>query len=408
MEGRQVASPAMVDSGREATQSERSHKADRHQSEGNERKTISSASGHKRTVSGGLLSRLPFLRSTSEVKAISPSVGSANGATSVPGATMGTAEGPSTSAAGPGATARPSSTTMSQGVKNRSRKGSLRKTALLGGGRLRSTAEKRMQMETDSLKPEDASSKASSEAESSPVPASPSDSDDHPTPRPSYEENKTFTSATGGDNIAWTQSRDMERSERSNTSDESLPLPAPGVLARKSIAGDMSTTDEDESSKYSSSLLSAPSASSAASSILKKHVAGGSFSPLDLSTLQRRRSGHRPRAKSPLAALPIEPVAAPPEEWDYSETEWWGWAILVLTWAVFVMGMGSCFGVWSWAWDVGETPYAPPELEDDPTLPIVGYYPALIILTGVMAWVWVVVAWVGMKYFRHAKMAGDV
>ncbi|RMZ89563.1 hypothetical protein DV736_g3208, partial [Chaetothyriales sp. CBS 134916] len=49
------------------------------------------------------------------------------------------------------------------------------------------------------------------------------------------------------------------------------------------------------------------------------------------------------------------------------------------------------------------TPYAPPELEDDPTLPIVGYYPALTVLTGVMAWVWVVVAWVGMKYFRHAS-----
>lgn len=65
--------------------------------------------------------------------------------------------------------------------------------------------------------------------------------------------------------------------------------------------------------------------------------------------------------------------------------------------------MGSVLGVWSWAWDVGETPYAPPELEDDATLPIVGYYPALIILTGVMAWVWVVVAWVGMKYFRHAR-----
>lgn len=81
--------------------------------------------------------------------------------------------------------------------------------------------------------------------------------------------------------------------------------------------------------------------------------------------------------------------------------------VLVVTWLVFVTGMGSCLGVWSWAWDVGTTPYAPPELEDDPTLPIVGYYPALIILTGVMAWVWVVVAWVGMKYFRHARVSGD-
>lgn len=95
------------------------------------------------------------------------------------------------------------------------------------------------------------------------------------------------------------------------------------------------------------------------------------------------------------------------EGWDYSETEWWGWIILIVTWLVFVIGMGSCFGVWSWCWDVGETPYAPPELEDDPTLPIVGYYPALMVLTAIMAWVWVVVAWVGMKYFRHANIPSD-
>ncbi|OJJ49823.1 hypothetical protein ASPZODRAFT_1035913 [Penicilliopsis zonata CBS 506.65] len=74
--------------------------------------------------------------------------------------------------------------------------------------------------------------------------------------------------------------------------------------------------------------------------------------------------------------------------WDYAETEWWGWIILAVTWLVF-------------------TPYAPPELEDDPTLPIVGYYPALIILTAVMSWVWVVVAWVGMKYFKHANISGE-
>ena len=108
---------------------------------------------------------------------------------------------------------------------------------------------------------------------------------------------------------------------------------------------------------------------------------------------------------STATAAPIEALAgrAPPRH-DYAETEWWGWIILATTWLVFVVGMGSCLGVWSWAWDVGETPYAPPELEDDPTLPIVGYYPALIVMTGVMAWVWVIVAWVGMKYFRHAKV----
>lgn len=115
------------------------------------------------------------------------------------------------------------------------------------------------------------------------------------------------------------------------------------------------------------------------------------------------------QVKSPLSYSGISTAALSPpnSDWDYSETEWWGWVVLTVTWFVFVIGMGSCLNVWSWAWDVGKTPYAPPELEDDPTLPIVGYYPALIIMTGVMAWVWVVVAWVGMKYFRHAKISGD-
>jgi hypothetical protein len=129
------------------------------------------------------------------------------------------------------------------------------------------------------------------------------------------------------------------------------------------------------------------------------HASGGG-------SLTRRRSTQKP--SSPLSlGLATNPLPVPDADWDYSETEWWGWVVLVVTWIVFVTGMGSCLGVWSWAWDVGETPYAPPELEDDPTLPVVGYYPALIILTAVMAWVWVVVAWVGMKYFRHAKITGD-
>lgn len=97
-------------------------------------------------------------------------------------------------------------------------------------------------------------------------------------------------------------------------------------------------------------------------------------------------------------------LATEPEPHDYTETEYWGWVILLVTWVTFAVGMGSCLDIWSWAWDVGETPYAPPDLEDDPTLPIVGYYPALIVLTGVVAWVWITVAWIGMKYFRHARV----
>ncbi|KAL6924323.1 hypothetical protein ACHAPO_003544 [Fusarium lateritium] len=130
------------------------------------------------------------------------------------------------------------------------------------------------------------------------------------------------------------------------------------------------------------------------------------FNSVKSTSSQRRRLTNR--AKSPLSFSGLSSNTLPAhEDWDYADTEWWGWVVLCVTWFVFVVGMGSCLDLWSWAWDVGKTPYAPPEFEDDDTLPIVGYYPALIILTGVMAWVWVVVAWVGMKYFRHAKISGD-
>ncbi|KAF7955639.1 hypothetical protein EAE96_004565 [Botrytis aclada] len=162
-----------------------------------------------------------------------------------------------------------------------------------------------------------------------------------------------------------------------------------------------STTDEED-------LLSIPS------HILPAAARGGplssgsdSYFPPGAGSVIRRRPSQKQKSPLSIGGLATSPLPLPDAEWDYSETEWWGWVILFVTWIVFVTGMGSCLGVWSWAWDVGETPYAPPELEDDPTLPIVGYYPALIILTSVMAWVWVVVAWVGMKYFRHAKISGD-
>ncbi|KAF2819029.1 hypothetical protein CC86DRAFT_150012 [Ophiobolus disseminans] len=121
-----------------------------------------------------------------------------------------------------------------------------------------------------------------------------------------------------------------------------------------------------------------------------------------VSLLQRR--SHRSTPRPLLSDSPTPDDFDIEDDWDYSETEWWGWVILIATWIVFVVVMGSCLGVWSWAWDVGETPYAPPDLEDDDTLPIAGYYPALMVCTAVMSWVWVVVAWGGIKAFRHAKV----
>jgi len=108
---------------------------------------------------------------------------------------------------------------------------------------------------------------------------------------------------------------------------------------------------------------------------------------------------------------------------NYANTALWGWILLIITWIVFVVGMGSVLGVWDWAWygsegrhmfvplggggemEEGREGYNSVVIDDeDDELPIAGYYPSLIILSGIMAWVWVLIAWVGMKYFKHAKI----
>lgn len=193
-----------------------------------------------------------------------------------------------------------------------------------------------------------------------------------------------------------------------NVPQRSLSTSSPSALRHqqnpsKDSLGEITTDDEE--------IMSFPrvkntnAAVAAAAGLHLPAASPGSDSYYALQADPKYRAMHR--AKSPLATHPADMTTSQEMVWDYSETEWWGWIILIVTWLVFVVGMGSCFGVWSWAWDVGETPYAPPELEDDPTLPIVGYYPALIILTAVMSWVWVIIAWVGMKYFKHANISGE-
>ncbi|KAF7562582.1 hypothetical protein G7046_g1568 [Stylonectria norvegica] len=187
---------------------------------------------------------------------------------------------------------------------------------------------------------------------------------------------------------------------RTGLDDTTAPFPSDTLPPDRDASGSYTSTDEED-------ILQIPHSSVPTRQGMSLSSGSESyFNGLGAAT-QRRRSIQQ--AKSPLSYSGLSTTALPghDSDWDYSDTSWWGWVVLGVTWFVFVIGMGSCFDIWSWAWDVGKTPYAPPELEDDPTLPIVGYYPALIILTGVMAWVWVVVAWVGMKYFRHAKISGD-
>lgn len=270
------------------------------------------------------------------------------------------------------------STSVIQQQKTRRRRGSLRKAALLGRGAQREKRDGRpLTIDTShaaAFSPESMSAR--------------SDGLSRDTTKGYKTSDPTTVSAIGG-------------------SDSQMNL----GNASTSAMGAITPLDRDPASPYASTdeedILQLPrSAASLRQGISLTSGADPYYGSMG-TTVQRPRTVHH--TKSPLSYSGLNSSTLPPHDpdWDYADTEWWGWVLLCITWFVFVIGMGSCFDVWSWAWDVGKTPYAPPELEDDPTLPITGYYPALIILTGVMAWVWVVVAWVGMKYFRHAKISGD-
>ncbi|MCJ1375209.1 hypothetical protein MMC20_006443 [Loxospora ochrophaea] len=334
--------------------------------------------GHKRSLSGSILSKLSFLRATSETNDFSSEKSQVHDAKD--------------DLASPRRSEGAMASTVQQG-KARKRKGSLRKTAILGTGKLKVEPPERWSFNSKPTAPGQRNgSSVSSDHDSILSPTSPVSPDNLPTPRQTSGASVPFQVPSVGH-------IDHASSTRVGFGINGGILHA-GGLGPIANLGDMSTTDEDDVVTFPRNAFTTN-----AVSIHNTHSSSGSDSyfPPQVNPVQRRRSGNK--AKSPLAVLAVD-SSTTPQEWDYSETEWWGWVVLIVTWVVFVVGMGSCFGIWSWAWDVGETPYAPPELEDDPTLPIVGYYPALIILTSVMAWVWVVVAWVGMKYFKHANISG--
>ncbi|KAK4238506.1 hypothetical protein C8A03DRAFT_15039 [Achaetomium macrosporum] len=413
------------------------------------------APARKRSSSGagGLLSKLPFMRSAGEHRPRSrrnTNETEAGGQTpSLPTPSFVTipAEVPQRHVAAAAAAPPPlphvhqlQSLQPLQQQKTRRRRGSLRKVALLGRGAQRERREGRgltidTQLEVNGANRTPFESRASDAAA---LTSSPVQIDGHPreiamvknsggdpsplglgisdlTPRPSMDgyaiRSDTPTPSPATPTAAPAPRKPVPESSPSinySTTDDEDAL----HMARSNVPITVSHQTSSSLSLSSSASLVRPERASLSSGsesyyLPPPHARPPGTGTGGLPSIQRRRSVNQ-RAKSPLALSSLAAPLPPPDaDWDYAETEWWGWIILVVTWFVFVVGMGSCLGVWSWAWDVGTTPYAPPELEDDPTLPIVGYYPALMILTGVMAWVWVVVAWVGMKYFRHAQVSGD-
>ena len=356
--------------------------------------------GHRRTLSNSILSRLNFLKTSQEdARPVLDQV--QDGAND-------------DDDAAPGSPVESAMALAQQSAKSRKRKGSLRKTALLGTGKLRAEGRERR----NSLLQRRPSTSLKQQNGAVVVPPQ---HDDHVVSRDETARTLTRTFsyetpvAASSSDSSWSTpaqhppSLDTHLGKVAAHTMNNDPEPAlPSPLKSPTSESHASTTDDDEALTFSrpasghvhnQTLKPQPASTSSSSSYFPAPTTSS------ISSITRRRSSTKP-GLSPLSALPMD-AYSPEEEWDYSETAWWGWVVLVVTWIVFVVGMGSCLDVWSWAWDVGQTPYAPPELEDDPTLPIVGYYPALIILTAVMAWVWVVVAWVGMKYFKHAKIQGD-
>ncbi|KAK0639035.1 hypothetical protein B0T16DRAFT_422302 [Cercophora newfieldiana] len=423
----------------------------------------------KRSTSGGLLSKFPFIRSPGDHTSRPRSrrnTEDADPVTSAPNAlpvpSFRTIPATDTSAPPPLSHAilqHQTQQQQQQQQKTRRRRGSLRKVALLGRGAQRERREDRgLTIDTKFLADSSGAGQqgrptvpgvAGVIASPAPLNATATDSNggilpvglkggkdafglgiSDITPRPSmeYASRATSTSDPIADDTSSRSSRPlvtptamtMRSPQDTTTTDSTLTSPSISYSTTDDedglhMAGPVArpTTPSLSLSSSSISLLrpERASLSSGSESYFPGHShprALGSTTPPSIqhrrSTIQRAKS---PLALTSLAGLSTTPLPAPEGDWDYAETEWWGWVVLIVTWTVFVIGMGSCLGVWSWAWDVGTTPYAPPELEDDPTLPIVGYYPALIILTGIMAWVWVVVAWIGMKYFRHARVSGD-
>lgn len=271
--------------------------------------------------------------------------------------------------------------------KARKRKGSLRKTALLGTGRLR--LDRRFSSAETTTKVKSPTKRKASDLWHR------HDSSASANPRVSVDVGDNGHANSNPEDI--TSAADQLQLD-TQTSSNAHASPATSPTGPYT-----STTDEDDRFTIPSTVRSLSIPASKPSPSPSPPSSESSLTNLSF-TKALIRSATAPTSTSPLAA---QSSVESTDEWDYSTTEWWGWIILLVTWIVFVVGMGSCLEVWSWAWDVGETPYAPPELEDDPTLPIVGYYPALMVLTAVMSWVWVVVAWMGMKYFKHAKIQGD-
>ena len=393
--------------------------------------TPAASAGRKRSGSGSLFSRLNFLRSNSGEDGNRPSPRAGKEATSPVKSSFSRKEvdgKPDVPEQALSPTLNKEGALASALKENRPRrrKGSLRKTALLGGRRnvMEEGRETKggvtvaqgppliVQPAEREDVPEQAVVDVQYRISVDDDIRSSEDSDpriqqsmyEHETAASSTESGLAEPAAVSAARLSLLTDRNNRGPRQPTADDQGSPVDVKSPTSQASFTSTTTTTSDEDVLTFDRPAKGLPLP-------ITKDNGPPSYFPIGHSTTslssRSRASLASGKRRSPLSrTLPLTPskAADPALPHDYTETATWGYILLASTWITFTVGMGSCLGLWSWAWDVGETPYAPPELEDDPTLPIVGYYPALMVLTGVVAWVWITVAWVGMKYFRHAKI----
>ena len=262
-----------------------------------QRSRSGSGSSHKRSLSGSLFSRFQFLKTNLDDPTTD---GATDGNTSPTGGSIAGAM---------------------QQRKNRRRRGSLRKTALLGG-------RERKGSDAKSKSP---LSSPTSLAERSGLKVVTSSNENDATPRQNHD-NQVQPEPVPQ---RWRGPRISTTSVNSSAPSIEPPASIPSVTS-PTAPTEASFTDDEEMIAFpqlQTNLRKLPSS-----------IEDSYFPPQD-----RRRP--TTRKASPLASQPNSEVISPiiEDEWDYSETAYWGYVILIVTWLVFVIGMGSCFGIWSWA-----------------------------------------------------------
>ncbi len=127
-----------------------------------------------------------------------------------------------------------------------------------------------------------------------------------------------------------------------------------------------------------------------------------SLSDLDLQYATDSTTAAVIASRSQLDSIQNEPL---------SNLEFYGYLIIIVTWAMFVVSIGCIFNLWEWClgndnpllqYIIDQTLV----LDGDGMAVVDNYYIYSLFLSFVIIWIWCVISWISMKLFRHTKGSG--